>query len=137
MGIRSGLYIPIAALRSSEYTIGVSSSENGRTCPDESIPRLRLLGELFVNALERSKVENELRERLEEIERLKFQLEVENIALREEIKSVQGFEKIVGSSDALRYVLFRVRQVASTDATVLVLGETARAREWWPMPYTK
>ena len=128
MGIRSGLYIPIAALRSSEYTIGVSSTETGRTCSHESIPRLRLLGELFVNALERSKMENELRERLEEIERLKLQLEIENIALREEIKSVQGFEKIVGSSDALRYVLFRVRQVASTDATVLVLGETGTGK---------
>jgi hypothetical protein len=53
--VRSGLYIPLAALRSTtEYTLGISSGENNRACPEEYTPRLRLLGELFVNALERS-----------------------------------------------------------------------------------
>ena len=127
-GVRSGLYIPIAALRSSEYSIGISSASNDRTCPEEYIPRLRLLGELFVNALERSRAELALRERLDEIERLKLQLEKENIYLREEIKTVQGFEKIVGKSDTLQYVLFRVKQVAPTDATVLILGETGTGK---------
>jgi len=127
-GIRSGLYIPIAALRSTEYSLGTSSASNDRNCPEEYIPRLRLLGELFVNAVERSKAEMALREHLDEIERLKLQLEKENLYLREEIKSVQGFEKIVGNSDKLKYVLFRVKQVAPTDATVLILGG------WWLMP---
>src|SRR4029453_6237604 len=36
---------------------------------------------------------------------------------------------IVGESDALRYVMFRVNQVASTDATVLLLGETGTGKE--------
>ena len=36
---------------------------------------------------------------------------------------------IVGSSDALRYVLFRVDQVAPTNATVLLLGETGTGKE--------
>jgi transcriptional regulator with GAF, ATPase, and Fis domain len=126
--VRSGLYIPIAALRSSEYSLGISSAEAGRNCPEEYIPRLRLLGEMFVNALERSMGERLLRERLEEIERLKLQLEKENVYLREEIKSGQGFQKIVGSSDALQYVSFRVQQVAPTDATVLILGETGTGK---------
>ncbi len=127
-GVRSGLYIPIAALRSSEYSLGISSASNDRTCPEEYIPRLRLLGELFVNVLERNKGELALRERLDEIERLKLQLEKENIYLREEIKTVQGFEKIVGKSDTLQYVLFRVKQAAPTDATVLILGETGTGK---------
>ncbi len=38
-------------------------------------------------------------------------------------------ETIVGDSDALRYVMFRVDQVASTDATVLLLGETGTGKE--------
>ena len=33
-------------------------------------------------------------------------------------------DAIVGESDALRYVMFRVDQVATTDATVLLSGET-------------
>ena len=122
------MYIPIAAIRSSEYTLGISSSENGRICHVEHIPGLRLLGELFVNALERSNGELALREQLEEIERLKHQLEKENLCLREEVLAERGFEKIVGDSDALKYVLFRVRQVAPTDATVLILGETGTGK---------
>jgi PAS domain S-box-containing protein len=60
--VRSGLFIPIAALRSSEYSLGISSAENGRACPEEYIPWLRLLGELFVNALEKNRGELALRE---------------------------------------------------------------------------
>ena len=127
-GIRSGSWIPIVALRSSEYSLSVFSASNDRNCPEEYIPRLRLLGELFVNALERSRAELALREHLDEIERLKFQLEKENLYLREEIKTVQGFEKIVGKSDTLQYILFRVKQVAPTDATVLILGETGTGK---------
>jgi len=126
--VRSGLYIPIAVMKSDEYTLGISSSENGRTCPQEYIPRLRLLGELIVNALERKRMETELREHLKEIEHLKLQLEKENIALRDEIKAEKGFEKIIGDSDALNYVLFRIKQVAPTDATVLILGETGTGK---------
>ena len=126
--VRSGLYIPIAALRSSEYSLGISSAENNRTCPEEYIPKLRLLGELFVNAMERSRNELALRQHLDEIERLRLQLEKENLYLREEIKTVQGFEKIVGKSDMLQYVLFKAKQVAPTDATVLILGETGTGK---------
>jgi transcriptional regulator with GAF, ATPase, and Fis domain len=40
----------------------------------------------------------------------------------------EGFEKIIVSSDELKYVLFRVRQAAPTDATVLILGETGTGK---------
>ncbi|HEY7056752.1 MAG TPA: sigma 54-interacting transcriptional regulator, partial [Vicinamibacterales bacterium] len=36
---------------------------------------------------------------------------------------------IVGDSDAMRYVMFRVDQVAATDATVLLNGETGTGKE--------
>jgi transcriptional regulator with GAF, ATPase, and Fis domain len=38
-------------------------------------------------------------------------------------------DAIVGDSDALRYVMFRVDQVAATDATVLLAGETGTGKE--------
>lgn len=124
--VRSGTYIPIAALRSSEYSFGINSGVHARNCPEELIPRFRLLGELFVNAFERSKAELELRARLEEIQALKSQLEKENIVLRDEIKA--GNSTIIGDSNALNYVLFRLKQVAPTDATVLILGETGTGK---------
>src|SRR5262245_36876218 len=38
-------------------------------------------------------------------------------------------DAIVGDSDALRYVMSRVEQVASTEATVLLSGETGTGKE--------
>jgi transcriptional regulator with GAF, ATPase, and Fis domain len=38
-------------------------------------------------------------------------------------------EAIVGESDPLRYVMFRIDQVASTDATVMLCGETGTGKE--------
>ena len=73
-------------------------------------------------------MENKLRQQLEENETLKLQIEKENVYLREEIKTKLGFGNIIGDSDALRYVLFRLRQVAPTDATVLILGETGTGK---------
>ena len=73
-------------------------------------------------------MENQLREQLTEIEKLKSQMEKENIYLRKEIKQELGFGKIIGSSDALQYVLFRAQKVAPTDATVLILGETGTGK---------
>ncbi|HEX8907273.1 MAG TPA: sigma 54-interacting transcriptional regulator, partial [Longimicrobiaceae bacterium] len=64
-----------------------------------------------------------------ELQRLKDRLEVENAYLQEEIRSGWGFEEIVGDSPALRSVLGRVRQVAPTDSTVLLLGETGTGKE--------
>jgi formate hydrogenlyase transcriptional activator len=53
----------------------------------------------------------------------------ENVALREEIDKASMFEEIVGSSAALKAVLTRVSQVAPSDATVLLTGETGTGKE--------
>ena len=53
----------------------------------------------------------------------------ENIALREEFDQSLMFEEIVGSSQSLRKVLKAVDKVASTDSTVLILGETGTGKE--------
>ncbi len=65
----------------------------------------------------------------EEIKVLKDQLYKENIALREEVDKVSMFEEIVGSSEPLRRVLIQVAKVATTDSTVLILGETGTGKE--------
>ena len=47
----------------------------------------------------------------------------------EQLHSDSSFEQIIGSSPALKLVLSDVERVASTDATVLVLGETGTGKE--------
>jgi PAS domain S-box-containing protein len=53
----------------------------------------------------------------------------ENLALREQIDRDSMFEDIVGSSEELRRVLRQVAKVASSDSTVLILGETGTGKE--------
>ncbi len=65
----------------------------------------------------------------EEIATLKARLEKENIYLKEEICSEHNFEEIVGNSPALLEVLRAVAQVAPTDSTVLIQGETGTGKE--------
>jgi formate hydrogenlyase transcriptional activator len=64
-----------------------------------------------------------------EITRLKDKLEHEKLYLEEEIRSVAGFEGIVGESSALRQVLQLIETVAKSDSTVLLLGETGTGKE--------
>jgi PAS domain S-box-containing protein len=56
-------------------------------------------------------------------------LTVEAEYLKEEIKELHNFDEIVGQSETLLRVLKDVEQVASTDATVLVFGETGTGKE--------
>ena len=49
--------------------------------------------------------------------------------LREAVRTLGGFEKILGQSAALAEVLRDVEQVAGTDTTVLILGETGTGKE--------
>jgi formate hydrogenlyase transcriptional activator len=63
------------------------------------------------------------------MEREKARLEAQNTYLQEEIRSEHNFEEIVGNSPALLEVLRQVDQVARTDSTVLILGETGTGKE--------
>ncbi|MDY0222564.1 MAG: sigma 54-interacting transcriptional regulator [Desulfobacterium sp.] len=66
---------------------------------------------------------------LYEIEKLKEQLEAERAYLKEEIKLEHNHENIIGSSDMLKYVLYKVEQIAESNTTVLILGETGTGKE--------
>jgi formate hydrogenlyase transcriptional activator len=65
----------------------------------------------------------------QEIATLKARLEKENVYLREELRAEHNFEEIVGSSPPLLKALRAVEQVAPTDSTVLIYGETGTGKE--------
>ena len=78
---------------------------------------------------ERKQGELNLKAALSEIKELKEKLEVERAYLQEEIKLVYNYENIIGQSDGLNYVLYKVEQIAPSDTIVLVLGETGTGKE--------
>ncbi|MBM3163373.1 MAG: GAF domain-containing protein [Chlorobi bacterium] len=65
----------------------------------------------------------------EEIDDLRRRLEGERTWLIEEIKGTHEFEEIIGQSASLAAALRRASQVAPTDATVLIQGETGTGKE--------
>jgi len=107
-----------------------------RDWPETVVKRLTLIAQVFANALarkqadtERKRMEDKLMDRLREIEALKQKLESENIYLREEVRHLVEHADIVGQSVAMMKVLTQAEQVAGTDSTVLLLGETGTGKE--------
>jgi formate hydrogenlyase transcriptional activator len=82
-----------------------------------------------VDITDRKIAEENARRANEEIKRLKELLEDETRYLRKEIGLSHPHVEIVGKSNAIKTVLQKVEQVASTDATVLVTGETGTGKE--------
>jgi PAS domain S-box-containing protein len=71
----------------------------------------------------------ERQQALQELQRLRAQLERENVYLRQEAKRCLGRGQIVGRSAAIRRTLALAEQVAATNSTVLLLGETGSGKE--------
>jgi len=82
-----------------------------------------------IDITERKQSETALKEAHDELSKLKNQLEAENIYLQEELRQDQAFGDILGQSEAIKDVLFKVNKVAPTDATVLIVGETGTGKE--------
>lgn len=64
-----------------------------------------------------------------QIQTLKQQLEMEKDYLVEEINFNYNFDEIIGTNHLMKDVFKQIGQVASTDSTVLILGETGTGKE--------
>lgn len=127
-GIKSFLFIP-QAVGTTVGLLSFASNRVKRSWPDQLIQRLRIFWDIFVNALERKRADQTIQTALAEIRNLKDRLEAENLYLRDQIDIEHKHDEVVGHSPAIRRVLQQVEQVAATDSTVLLLGETGTGKE--------
>jgi transcriptional regulator with GAF, ATPase, and Fis domain len=102
--------------------LGVIAMFGRRPLADDECERLATFAHQAATAIKNAQL-------FAEVEQLKNRLQAENVYLREEIKLNHHFDEIIGESQTMKTVLKKVEQVAPTDSTVLLLGETGTGKE--------
>jgi formate hydrogenlyase transcriptional activator len=120
-GIQSYCVVPLIAMGKSIGTFAVWSEAPNRYTESDA--------ELLTEVANQIALAIANMQSYEEIASLKGRLEKENVYLQEEIRTEHNFEEIIGDSPPLRALLRRVDQVALTDSTVLIYGETGTGKE--------
>lgn len=128
-GVKSNIAIPLKAGGTILGALTFAFLQRHCAWPAEMIFRLQLIAEVFANAVLHKRSEEALRAALSENEALRSHLEQENLYLREQVVLRHHHGRIIGQSDALNKVLSEAERVASTDAPVLLLGETGTGKE--------
>ena len=129
LGLESNATFPLSAGGKNIGVLGFGSLRAQREWPAPLLDRLGMAAQIFANALCRGRAERELNNAYQEITELKQQVEKENLYLREEVSLERHHGEVVGDSKGIRRVLQEAEQVAPTDSTVLVLGETGTGKE--------
>ena len=122
VGIHSLICMPA---KLGEYTHGclyLDNSLSGKPFPDNQLPYVRLLCSQIAVGLSNIKIYDEMKE-------LKDRFEEEAIFYKREMGIVAPTEMIIGKSEEIQNVIGQIRQVAPTDSSVLVLGETGVGKE--------
>jgi transcriptional regulator with GAF, ATPase, and Fis domain len=129
IGIQSAVTVPLSVGGDVVGAVGFNLLREARRWRPETIRRLEVVAAAFGGVLARQKRDEALRAALAQVERLRTQLEAENQYLRRSTRERLGSEIVVGQSAEVRRVLDQVQQVAATDSTVLLLGETGTGKE--------
>jgi formate hydrogenlyase transcriptional activator len=120
LGLKSAAAFPLIV--QGDELVGVLGCLARRDVDEEEFAYLGILAQQAAMSIRSAQI-------FEENRQLRDRLVVENAYLREELRSEVGFAEIVGESRALNGLLREIRQVAVTDSTVLLLGETGTGKE--------
>lgn len=117
--IRSAAVVPTGLGGAPSYAWAFGAVREDHEWPEPLIEHLQVLGEIVAGAMRAS------RQPLQSVSRpIPARFTSSSV-----VHSPRGFDDIVGDSPALRAALNRVEEVASTESTVLLLGETGTGKE--------
>jgi formate hydrogenlyase transcriptional activator len=127
-GLHSHLSIPLRIGGRIVGVIAFAAFRETRAWPEDLIARLKLVGEVFAQAIARKREQEKLVAAMAEIKVLKDRLERENAYLQRstQIRLPQG---LTSHSPSFLTVIEEAAQVAQTSSTVLLLGETGSGKE--------
>ena len=128
-GIAARLAVPVALGSRVLYGLMLATRQPVAKWDDATIDRLRLLGEILGAGLLRRQQDDALKSRRDTSAWHKADPKVEKEYPKAPLPSPTESETIVGQSAPLRMAMAQVAQVASTDTTVLLLGETGTGKE--------
>jgi formate hydrogenlyase transcriptional activator len=122
----------VAPLRTNGIVLGAvafHAVRAPRMWPLPIVQRINVIATVFAHVLARLQRDEATAAAEAEAQRLKDRLQVQNVYLRREVRERSAPTTVVGASASLRRVVEQVQQVAMTDSTVLLLGETGTGKE--------
>jgi len=128
IGIQSMVWAPYEAAHGAHGHIGLSTVNRTGHWPDAMVLQLGMIGRVLADAIDRQRTDLALAKAFNEIHNLKDKLLAENETLRQEIGESYSDDELIGKSHTFRSAMFQAQQVAATDSTVLLLGETGTGK---------
>ena len=127
--IRSAVSMPLPVGGRVVGVISFNMVRDERAWSPDALHAMRMIASVFSSVAARAESDETLSQAMSEVERLRDQLHAENVYLRREVEDHLGTGIIIGQTPAIRKVLEQLRQVAPTDSTVLLHGETGTGKE--------
>jgi formate hydrogenlyase transcriptional activator len=132
-GMRSGVLVPFSIDGHPAGAVSFTSARETGAWPKATLCHLQLIVQVLSTAVARCHSHEALRASEDrarvEVRRLREQMRGENGSVRHELVERAQDNIVVGQSLAARHVIEQIEQVAATDSTVLLLGETGTGKE--------
>ena len=127
-GFQTMVWEPFQAADGRRGYLGLASVDRRRDWSDNTLTQLGFCGNIIGDAIAHHHAHSTLKQAFSEIQALKKRLVIENETLRQEVEVLYADDELIGKSHVFRTAIHQAEQVAPTDSTVLLLGETGTGK---------